>query len=247
VHSVAHTAAGLSLDQWLAIGSMAVAVLGAVGTIFGFLQWRQNAAIRRDALMSEEARRKVDEEAAAYQRKMAKEMAALRSDNREQHKARQCVEQDRDRLAAFLRQREGKAGVYRQLHLLAIYRMDLREFTRKEHDRLAAEDAGYVIDFEAFCAARRPEPRPDGTGLLIAADGSAFPVLPGALRPATARAARARAAAAGGWPDDPGELRKSRKRSAELAGVADIPPAPRTAGEIIGALFGTHRPASSGT
>ncbi len=105
---------------------------------------------------------------------------------------------------------------------------------------------GAVIDFEAFYAARRPEPCPAGTGLLITADGSAFPVLPGALRPATARAARARAAAAGGWPDDPGELRKSRKRSAELVGVADIPPAPRTAGDIIGALFGTRRPASSG-
>ena len=105
---------------------------------------------------------------------------------------------------------------------------------------------GAVIDFEAFYAARLPEPCPAGTGLLITADGSAFSVLPGALRPATARAARARAAAAGGWPDDPGELRKSRKRSAELVGVADIPPAPRTAGDIITALFGTPRPASSG-
>jgi hypothetical protein len=106
---------------------------------------------------------------------------------------------------------------------------------------------GAVTDFEAFYAARLPEPCPPGTGLLITADGSAFPVLPGALRPATARAARARAAAAGGgWPDDPGELRKSRKRSAELVCVADIPPAPRTAGDIISALFGTPRPAGAG-
>jgi len=88
---------------------------------------------------------------------------------------------------------------------------------------------GAVADFEAFYAARRPGPCPAGTGLLITADGSAFPVLPGALRPATARAraarARAQAAAASGWPDDPGELRKSKKRSAELAAAADIPPA----------------------
>ncbi|MGH3287061.1 MAG: ISKra4 family transposase, partial [Streptosporangiaceae bacterium] len=65
-------------------------------------------------------------------------------------------------------------------------------------------------------------------------------VLPAALRPATAKAAAARAkqAAASGWPDDPGELRKSRKRMAELAAVADIPPAPRTPGDILGALFG---------
>jgi hypothetical protein len=43
-----------------------------------------------------------------------------------------------------------------------------------------------VVDFEAFYAARRPAARPDGVGLLITADGSAFPVLPAALRPATA-------------------------------------------------------------
>ena len=100
---------------------------------------------------------------------------------------------------------------------------------------------GAVADFEEFYAARRPGPCPAGTGLLITADGSAFPVLPGALRPATAKAARARtqAAMASGWPDDPGEVRKSKKRSAELAAVADIPPAPRTPGDIITALFGT--------
>ncbi len=84
-----------------------------------------------------------------------------------------------------------------------------------------------VADFEAFYAARQPGPCPAATGLLITADGSAFPVLPAALRPATAKVAKARApAAASGWPDDPGELRKSRKRTAELAGIADIPPAP---------------------
>ncbi len=99
---------------------------------------------------------------------------------------------------------------------------------------------GAAIDFEAFYAARRPEPCAAGTGLLITADGSAFSVRPEALRPATAKAARQRAAAASGWPDDPADLRKSRKRSAELAGIADIPPAPRTASDIITALFGTQ-------
>jgi hypothetical protein len=101
---------------------------------------------------------------------------------------------------------------------------------------------GAAIDFEAFYAARRPEPSPAGTGLLITADGSAFSVRPEALRPATAKAARARhrAAAASGWPDDPAGLRKSKKRSAELVGIADIPPAPRTPGDIITALFGTR-------
>jgi hypothetical protein len=104
---------------------------------------------------------------------------------------------------------------------------------------------GAARDFEAFYAARRPEPCPPRTGLLLTADGSAFPVLPGALRPATAKAAKARAEAAAesGWPDDPADLRKSRKRTAELAAVADIPPAPRTAEDILAALFGPARSA----
>ena len=88
-----------------------------------------------------------------------------------------------------------------------------------------SEELAIAADFGAFYAARRPEPCDPATGLLLTADGSAFPVLPGALRPATAKA-RAAAAAASGWPDDPGELRRSRKRMAELAAVADIPPAP---------------------
>ncbi len=96
-----------------------------------------------------------------------------------------------------------------------------------------------ALDFEAFYAARRPSARADGVGLLITADGSALPVRPEALRPATAKAAADRAAGAGGWPEDPGQLRKSTKRSAELVCVADIPPVPRTAGDILAALFPT--------
>jgi hypothetical protein len=82
-----------------------------------------------------------------------------------------------------------------------------------------------TVDFEAFYAARRPAAQPDSVGLLITADGSAFAVRPEALRPATAKAAQVRtaAAAASGWPEDPGQLRESRKRSAELVCVADIP------------------------
>ena len=103
----------------------------------------------------------------------------------------------------------------------------------------------YAADFEGFYASRRPEPCPEGLPLLLTFDGSAFPVLPSALRPATAKAAAARAKAKedGGWPDDPGELRKSKKRTAELAAVADVLPAPgRAAGDVLGALFGPARP-----
>jgi hypothetical protein len=98
---------------------------------------------------------------------------------------------------------------------------------------------GSVTDFEAYYAARLPGPCPAGTGLLVTGDGSALTVLPAALRPATAKAAKARAAAAGGWPEDPADLRKSTRRSAELVCVADIPPRPRTRDDILTALFGT--------
>jgi hypothetical protein len=117
---------------------------------------------------------------------------------------------------------------------------------KRQSEELAVATA---TDFGAFYASRRPEPCDPETGLLLTADGSAFPVLPGALRPATAKAAAARAAAAAasGCPDDPGELRRSRKRMAELAAVADIPPAPRTPGDIIAALFGTRHGSGSST
>ncbi len=47
------------------------------------------------------------------------------------------------------------------------------------------------------------------------------------------------------WPDDPADLRKSKKRTAELAGVADITPAPRTAHDVLTALFGPPRGADA--
>jgi hypothetical protein len=111
--------------------------------------------------------------------------------------------------------------------------------------RQAEETAAAVAaDFEGYYAARRPQPRREDWALLLTCDGSAFTVLPSALRPATAKAAAARAKAKEdeGWPEDPGDLRKSKKRTAELAGVADIEPAPRTPGGILTALFGPARP-----
>lgn len=109
--------------------------------------------------------------------------------------------------------------------------------------RQAEETAqAYAADFEGYYAARLPEPCAAGWAVLLTCDGSAFTVLPSALRPATAKAAAARAKAneEEGWPEDPGELRKSRKRTAELAAVADIPPAPRAPEDILTALSGTR-------
>jgi hypothetical protein len=98
---------------------------------------------------------------------------------------------------------------------------------------------GAAIDFEAFYADRKPAACPDGVGVLITADGSGFAVRPGALRPATAKAAATRAATGGDWPEDPTDLRRAKKRSAELVCVADIPPIPRTRNDILDALFPT--------
>ena len=128
--------------------------------------------------------------------------------------------------AAALRRRAGRRSGQRGL---------------RGHCRQAAgrgDRLTFAADFESFYAARRPDPRPDAWAVLLTCDGSAFTVLPSALRPATAKAARDRAKKRGGWPDDPADLRKAKKRMAELAAVADIPPAPRTAEDILTALFG---------
>ncbi|MBV8200202.1 MAG: ISKra4 family transposase, partial [Acidobacteria bacterium] len=101
----------------------------------------------------------------------------------------------------------------------------------------------FAADFGGFYASRRPGPCGPECAVLLTCDGSAFTVRPDALRPATAKAAAARAQAAeeSGWPDHPADLRKARKRTAELAAVADIPPAPRAPEDILTALFGPAR------
>ncbi|MBV8200201.1 MAG: hypothetical protein JOZ15_06220, partial [Acidobacteria bacterium] len=53
----------------------------------------------------------------------------------------------------------------------------------------------FAADFEGFYASRLPGPCPPGWALLLTCDGSAFTVRPDALRPATAKAAAARAQA----------------------------------------------------
>ena len=106
---------------------------------------------------------------------------------------------------------------------------------KRQVEELAVSTA---VDFEAFYAARLPAERDKGVGLLITADGSGLKMRPEALRPATAKAAAKRAAGANGWPEDPHQLRKSTKRSAELVCVADIPPVVRTPADILTALFG---------
>jgi hypothetical protein len=85
-------------------------------------------------------------------------------------------------------------------------------------------------DIAAFYAARIPMPATAGTLLVISADGKGIVMRPGALRPATAKAAarqgrmRTRLAA--------GE-KPNRKRMATLACVYDAEPAPRRPHDVI--------------
>jgi hypothetical protein len=84
---------------------------------------------------------------------------------------------------------------------------------------------------EAFYLQRVMEPAPEGWPLILTFDGKGIVMLPGALRPATAKAA---ASAEGKLATrlSPGE-KNGRKRMCEVAGVYDAAPAPRAPEEII--------------
>jgi hypothetical protein len=96
---------------------------------------------------------------------------------------------------------------------------------------------GAAADIAAFYAARIPMPCTASTLLVISADAKGIVMRPGALRPATAKAAarqgrmRTRLAA--------GE-KPSRKRMATLAAVYDAEPAPRRPHDVIAPPGGRH-------
>jgi hypothetical protein len=92
-------------------------------------------------------------------------------------------------------------------------------------------------DIAAFYAARVPMPCTASTLLVISADSKGVVMRPGALRPATARAAARRGRmrtrlAAGEKPN--------RKRMATLACVYDAEPAPRRPHDVIAPPGGRH-------
>jgi hypothetical protein len=99
---------------------------------------------------------------------------------------------------------------------------------KRQLEELARRCAAHV---EAFYLQRAASPAPDDHALVLTFDGKGIVMLPGALRPATARAA---AAAEGRLATrlSPGE-KNGRKRMAELACVYDAAPVPRTPGDII--------------
>lgn len=88
-----------------------------------------------------------------------------------------------------------------------------------------------AADIDVFYEGRRPGPSPDDVLLGLQFDGKGVVMLPGALRPATAKAA-----AAGknklATRLSPGE-KNGRKRMAELAAVYDCEPVPRKPSDII--------------
>jgi hypothetical protein len=95
----------------------------------------------------------------------------------------------------------------------------------EELARRAAADIG------GFYADRRPGPSPDDVTLAMQFDGKGVVVLPGALRPATARAA-AESRNKLATRLSPGE-KNGRKRMAELAAVCDCEPQPRAPADVI--------------
>jgi len=99
---------------------------------------------------------------------------------------------------------------------------------KRQMEQLARRAAAHV---EAFYLSRTVSPAPDGHALVLTFDGKGIVMLPGALRPATAKAA---AAAEGKLATrlSPGE-KHGRKRMAELACVYDAAPVPRTPQDII--------------
>jgi hypothetical protein len=110
----------------------------------------------------------------------------------------------------------------------AITRATGVQIGKRQVEELARRAAAHV---DAFYLWRVIVPAPDGHALVLTFDGKGIVMLPGALRPATAKAA----AAAGSKLAtrlSPGE-KHGRKRMAELACVYDAVPVPRTAEDII--------------
>jgi hypothetical protein len=99
---------------------------------------------------------------------------------------------------------------------------------KRQVEELACRAAAHV---EAFYLSRVISPAPDDHALVLTFDGKGIVMIPGALRPATARAA---ASAEGRLATrlSPGE-KNGRKRMAELACVYDAVPVPRTPEDII--------------
>ncbi|MDQ6797235.1 MAG: ISKra4 family transposase [Actinomycetota bacterium] len=119
----------------------------------------------------------------------------------------------------------------------AIGRASGQHLGKRQVEELAARAA---VDFEAFYAqARRPEAEPTDV-VVLSADGKGIVMRPGALRPATAKAA------ATAVPKLATRLSKgekaNRKRMATVGAVYDLTPIPRAPADILARGGGTSAP-----
>jgi hypothetical protein len=119
---------------------------------------------------------------------------------------------------------------------------------KRQVEELARRAAASI---DAFYAGRRPGPSPDDVLVCLQFDGKGVVMLPGALRPATAKAA-AESRRKLATRLSPGE-KNGRKRMAELAAVYDCEPAPRAPEDVItppgkdtGARQRNRRPKATG-
>jgi hypothetical protein len=99
---------------------------------------------------------------------------------------------------------------------------------KRQAEELARRAAA---DVDAFYARRRPGPSQADVLLVMQYDGKGIVMRPGALRPATAKAA-ASARRKLATRLSPGE-KNGRKRMAELAAVCDVVPVPRIPADVI--------------
>jgi hypothetical protein len=119
----------------------------------------------------------------------------------------------------------------------AIFRATGVKLGKRQAEELARRAAA---DVDAFYDQRKPAAAPDDHVLVLTCDGKGIVMRPDALRPATAKAAAASRTKLAARLS-PGE-KKGRKRMAELAGVYDCKPVPRTPADII-TPPGTGQPA----
>jgi hypothetical protein len=100
---------------------------------------------------------------------------------------------------------------------------------KRQLEQLARRAAAHVEDFYAWRLTA--DPPEEGCPLILTFDGKGIVMLPDALRPATAKAAES-AENKLATRLSPGE-KHGRRRMAEVAGVYDAVPAPRTAEDVI--------------
>ena len=116
----------------------------------------------------------------------------------------------------------------------------IREITGVEVGKRQVEELTVraAADVETFYSQHRPGPALPTTTLVMTFDAKGVLMRPQALRPATAATATSRKLAT---RLSPGEKR-CRKRMAEVAGVYDATPVPRTPADVLPRCSGGHTP-----